>query len=61
MADGHAANLQAGEAQRNLYVGPPNNRQIKSIHLWLLLPGAYGLIDANAKWKTQSDKLMSKT
>lgn len=28
---------------------------MKGTHIWLLLPAAYGLVKANAKWQSQSD------
>ena len=31
---------------------------MKSTHLWLLLVTAHGLVNANAKWQNQSDKIM---
>ena len=57
-ADVKAAFLQTGEAQRNVYVRPPKESQMKSTHLWLLLTAAYGLVNANAKWQNQSDNVM---
>ena len=57
-ADVKATFLQTGEAQRNVYVRPPKESQMKSTHLWLLLTAAYGLVNANAKWQNQSDNVM---
>lgn len=31
---------------------------MKATHLWLLLTAAYGLVNANAKWQSQSDQVM---
>ena len=57
-ADVKAAFLQTGEAKRDLYFRPSKESSMKSTHLWLLLTAAYGLVNANAKWKNQSDNLM---
>ena len=57
-ADVKAALLQIGEAQRNVYVRPPKESQMKSTHVWILLTAAYGLVNENAKWQNQSDNVM---
>ena len=57
-ADVMAAFLQTGEEKKNVYVRPPKESPMKSTHLWLLLVTAHGLVNANAKWQNQSDKIM---
>lgn len=53
--DAKSAFLQTGKADRKVYVIPPNESEMKSTHLWLLLAAAYGLVNANAKWQAKSD------
>ena len=57
-ADVEADFLQTGEAQRDVYVRPPREKQTRATHLWLLLAASYGLVNSNAKWKNQSDTAM---
>lgn len=57
-ADVKAAFLQTGLAQRDVYVRPPRESEMKGTHLWLLLTAAYGLVNANAKWQHQADRVM---
>ena len=54
-ADVKSAFLQTGKAQRDVYVLPPKESADKR-HSWLLLTAAYGLVNANAKWQSQSDE-----
>lgn len=42
---------------RDVYVCPPRESADRSSS-WLLLTAAYGLVNANAKWQTQSDALL---
>lgn len=55
-ADVKAAFLQTGQALRDVYVIPPRECTSKDVY-WLLLTAAYGLVNANAKWQSQSDQL----
>lgn len=53
-----AAFLKTGQAARDVYACSPiesNNR----CNLWLLLAAAYGLVNANAKFPSQADNLIS--
>lgn len=47
--------LPTGKADRMVFVIPPSESEMRSSHLWLLLSAAYGLVNANAKWQTQSE------
>ena len=55
-ADVKAAFLQTGLALRDVYVIPPRECTNKNVY-WLLLAATYGLVNANAKWQSQSDQL----
>ena len=56
--DAKTAFLQTGKAQREVFVIPPVESEMRSTHVWLLLAAAYGLVNANAKWQAQSDRRM---
>lgn len=53
--DAKTAFLHIGKAQREVYVIPPIESEMRSTHLWLLLAAAYGLVNSNAKWQAKSD------
>ena len=55
--DALTAFLQTGAAERDVYVVPRRECRDRRF-LWLLLAAAYGLVNANAKWQTQSDQLI---
>lgn len=56
--DMKAALLQTGVAERDIYVIALRKSASHSKVLWVLLTAAYGLINANAKWKVHSDALL---
>lgn len=58
-ADVKSAFLQTGTPSRDVYVIPPRESKRKNF-AWLLLAAAYGLVNANAKWQDQSDKVLLK-
>lgn len=57
-ADIKAAFLQTGTAQRDVYVRPQRESDIKGAHLWGVLTVSYVPVDANAKCQSQSDPPM---
>lgn len=57
-ADVKEAFLQAGPAERPVYVPPPMESRYKKRFFWLIKAPAYGFVNANSKWKTQSDTLL---
>lgn len=57
-ADVKSAFLQTGPAENPVYVRPPYEIQDKRRFYWLLQAAAYGLVNGNAKWHTQSDHLL---
>lgn len=56
-ADVKAAFLKTGTAERDVYVRPPRESRDRR-HYWLLLAAAYGLVNANAKFQSQSNDLI---
>ena len=52
-----SAFLQSGEAQRDVYVVPPRE-SAKKYFYWLLKVASYGLVNANAKWKSHSNNTL---
>lgn len=51
--------LQTGQAERDVYVRTRLESAKKGRCVWLLLTTAYGLINANAKWKMLSDLILT--
>lgn len=47
---------QTGQAAHDVYVRTLKELQMKATHIWLLLIAAYGVVNANAKWKSQYDE-----
>lgn len=61
LGDVKTAFLKSGEAEREVYVIPPNESGMRATHRWLLLAAAYGLVNSNAKWQHRSDdQIMNK-
>lgn len=54
--DVKTAFLQAGKAERDVFVLLPTKSSDRGKCLWLLLTAAYGLVNANAKWQVISDQ-----
>lgn len=52
--------LQTGNAARDVYVMPPRKSSDPGKVLWILVTNAYGLVNANAKGKLQSEAIMLK-
>lgn len=58
LGDVKSAFLKTGEAERDVYVKPPQESKMRTSHVWLLMVAAYGLVNSNAKWQHKSDQAL---
>lgn len=58
--DAKGAFLKTGDAERDVWMIPPRESDMRKTHRWLLIVAAYGLVNSGAKWQHQSDEVLQR-
>lgn len=58
LGDLKAALLKTGQAERDIFVRPPQECKMRTSHVWFIMVADYGLVNATEKCQHKSDQAL---